>query len=76
MPTSIQTTVIGKDRTEIILADAPESEAAKLWIQVVVSQATNRDMPLAVLQAIALRNARDAISEQIQAITQTHGPVP
>jgi hypothetical protein len=76
MPLPIQRTVVTGDSIEVIVADSPEIEAAMLWIQVRVSQPVNQARPLAVLQAIALRNARDEISEQIQAITQTHGPVP
>ena len=76
MPIPIQRTEVTDKAINVILSDAAEIEAATLWIQVKVSVPVNRAMPLAVLQAIALRDARDEISAQIQAITQTHGPVP
>jgi hypothetical protein len=76
MPLAIQRAAITDRSIEVTLSDAAEIEAATLWIQVKVSQPVNRAMPLAVLQAIALRDARDEISAQIQAITRTHGPVP
>jgi hypothetical protein len=76
MPFSIQRTVVTGDSIEVIVADSAEIEVATRWIQVKVSQPVNQDWPLAVLLAIALRDARDEISAQIQAITQTHGPVP
>ena len=76
MPLPIQRTTVTGNSIEIIISDASEIEGATLWIQVRVSPRVNRALPLAVLQAIALRDARDEISEQIQEITQTHGPVP
>jgi hypothetical protein len=76
MPLPIQRTTVAGNSIEVIISDAPEIEGATLWIQVKVSPGVNRALPLAVLQAIALRDARDEISEQIQEITQTHGPLP
>jgi hypothetical protein len=76
MPTSIQRTEITDNSITVVLADSSEIEAATLWIQVKVTAATNPALPLSVSQGIALRDARDEISAQIQAITQTHGPVP
>jgi hypothetical protein len=76
MPAPIQRALITDDSIEVVISDASEIEAATLWIQVKVSRTVNRDMRLAVLQGIALRDARDELSAQIQATTQTHGPVP
>jgi hypothetical protein len=76
MPAPIQRALLTDDSIEVVISDASEIEAATLWIQVKVSRTVNRDMRLAVLQGIALRDARDELSAQIQATTQTHGPVP
>ncbi len=76
MSSVIRTSVVASDSIQVTLSDSPDMMAATLWIQVKVARAPDRDLPLAVLQAIALRDARDEISEQIRAITQKHGPVP
>ena len=73
MPARIRETSIADDHVE---GDADDPEVATLWIQVTVSLQVNLDLSLAVLQAIALYDARDEISAQIQEITHTHGPVP
>lgn len=76
MASSVQRTILTDQTIEIVLGDAPEMTEAKLWIQVKLAREIDQGLPLAVLQAIALRDARDLLSEQIQATTRTHGPVP
>ena len=76
MASSVQRTILTDQTIEIVLGDAPEMTEAKLWIQVKLAREIDRGLPLAVLQAIALRDARNLLSEQIQATTRTHGPVP
>jgi hypothetical protein len=76
MKASIQKTTVTSQHIEVIISDTPESEAATLWIQVAVSLPTDRDWPLAGLQAVALRDARNELTEQIQAIEQIHGRAP
>ena len=76
MAKSVQRTILTDQTIEIVLGDAPEIPEAKLWIQVKLARKIDPGLPLAVLQAIALRDARDLLSEQIQATTRTHGPVP
>ena len=76
MAKSVQRTILTDQTIEIVLGDAPEIPEAKLWIQVKLARKIDPGLPLAVLPAIALRDARDLLSEQIQATTRTHGPVP
>jgi hypothetical protein len=76
MPVTIQETTIRPDSISLTLADNPDPAAATLWIQAAVSQAADRDRPLAIAQGIALQSMRDEISAQIQAITQKHGRLP
>ncbi|WP_298223163.1 hypothetical protein [Acidocella sp.] len=76
MASSVQRTILTNQTVEIVLGDAPEMAEATLWIQVKIAREIDRGLPLAVLQAIALRDARNLLSEQIQATTRTHGPVP
>lgn len=73
----VRKTTIQGDLVEITLCDADDPTAAGLTVHIFHRQAPcDPNQPLAVIQAIALAAAREAISGQIQERTRTHGPVP
>jgi hypothetical protein len=68
MTTKIQSTTIKADRIEVVIADTPLEEEATVWVRLVLAANSERKMPVAAAQLIALQLARDAIASEMQEI--------
>jgi hypothetical protein len=67
-PVKIQQTVIEPSRVTLVLADQPELEHASVIIKISVPNQSARERPLAIIQAEALRIARDRVISEIREI--------
>jgi hypothetical protein len=73
---SLQSTAIFDDRVEILIADAPERDAATFWLDFCAPVSVDRAKTLAATQLEALHYLRNELSGQIQAITHNPGLKP
>ena len=72
----IRTSSLQPGRITLTLSDAESLMNAELVIEIAFRGALDPGQPAAINQAIVLAIVRNAIVAQIQAISQTHGPIP
>lgn len=70
---NIQQTTITKGYVKLTVADGPDPTTSAVWIDISIAKETGETLPVAGVQLIALRAARDAIAAEMARIEGLQG---